>query len=169
MPAVEVLSPFEVAQLEQEISQAVGEGRLHPNDAINSLLQNFTGMDNDSRGRQIIDYKTYLRLHEMHARMDGYAMRYVDTFGRTIVLPAGKHTKWLTQEYKPLEDDPPKRRSRADPALQAESKSVSSDMVAFKCAEKYPGCPRFFDNLKGLQFHWKREHEGVLGKKKVKD
>lgn len=44
---------------------------------------------------------------------------------------------------------------------------TSDEITIFYCKDKYPECSRFFDNDKGLKFHWRKDHESAIKSRKV--
>ena len=48
-----------------------------------------------------------------------------------------------------------KRRVTAQELPEA---SLPEDVTIFWCRDKYPNCNRFYDNARGLNFHWRNDH-----------
>ena len=54
------------------------------------------------------------------------------------------------------------------PAIQVEAEELG-DVTIYWCRDKYPDCNRFYDNERGLKFHWRNDHgEAPIGKHRPK-
>lgn len=75
-----------------------------------------------------------------------------------------KNAKAVAQEISDRMQ--PRGSKRPVRTVQPVEAAVDTDGITlYYCRDKYPDCKRVFDNDKGLKFHWRKEHEGVLNKK----
>ena len=50
------------------------------------------------------------------------------------------------------------RNRKAHNPVELPSANLPEDVTIFWCKDKYPNCTRFYDNARGLQFHWRNDH-----------
>lgn len=114
----------------------------------------------DRDGRQIISFKQFEELNLTGARMENYSIRMTWPGTNKInTVQASKYLKWYGIGYRPWIDElkRQKREALADPDGSAKNLEAEGT-VAYYCNTKYEGCSRFFDNVRALKFHWKRDH-----------
>ena len=147
---VAALSDEEMAAIEAQLAATYGAPpRQHPNEAINSLIENYAEPEFDNRNRQIISYEQYLKIKDSGRRMDEYMLRMKGPTGIGLVQ-ASKFHKFWGEGARPLESETPgqekERLARQSNREAAErTKVITTDgLVIFRCLEKYPGCVRFF-------------------------
>lgn len=141
----------------------------------------------DAEGRNIISWKQYQEFINGDVRLENYALRMYFPGQRGIrMIPCTKYHKWYGLGFRPvgqLEEEIEKVRLatkvaahpmdvEGDPkeaAISVLDTVTTEEVVMFRCSSKYAECKRFFDSERGLKFHWRNEHEGGFGKKKVKE
>lgn len=111
-------------------------------------------------GRPVISYEQFVAMQKLDYRLEPYEIRMVDRFGQVHTRPATKFLKYWGEGLRPITKD----------MLKPKPKAQAVDSVAvYRCDEKYPECPRFFDSAKGREMHWGMEHEKKWSKKQKKD
>ena len=148
------------------------------NFAVEGMLRSGnTVPQSDSRGRAIISFRQFEEMKKRDMRMDNYALRMVGPSGRGLIQ-ASKYIKYAGEGYVPIEVMEARRKTEArTSATQAEREGRApkptlvvsdEDYTIYRCAEKYPGCPRFFDSQRALETHWGMPQPSGHGVKKLK-
>lgn len=156
--AAETLTEDEALSL--GMSTIVHGGVADPdNEFIDAMLNNpDQAPQQDRDGRPIISYKQYLAMGKTNQRLDNYALRMFRPGSRGVwPIQATKFIKWYGLGYRPLGE----KEATASPAPKRPVVMDESGPTIFFCKDKYPECGRFFDTPKGLQWHWKKDHETV--------
>ena len=139
----------------------------------------------DHEGRQVISWKQFQDFHKHDVRLEDFALRMSYPGQKGIrLIPATKYHKWYGDGFRAVgqleetmealkyaktitavaaegvQDTEQTRTKTVDLGEPLFDATATEQYVAFRCSDKYPDCKRFFDNEKGLKFHWRKEHEG---------
>lgn len=131
-------------------------------DPDNPLVSDLDSAQYDRENRPIISFAQYQQILARGGRVDGYGLRvrmHPDRCRELGIqhkpgvwsIQASKLLKWRRFGYVPIGEDAPPRPMKKDQV-------VSPEVKVYFCSERYPDCQRFFDNRRGLQWHWKRDH-----------
>jgi len=156
---------------------------------VEEMIASGTLPQTDKEGRPIISFSQYQRLRKK-GNLSNYSM-WMERPGTrgAYTMQASKYMKFYRKGWEAVGATPVDRHSVADlvdigmsasaaqmavqsrtpVAKRAAPQSVDNGLTMFRCNDKYPDCGRFFDNRKGLQLHWNKDHGEVasLSRKKV--
>ena len=183
MVSAQTLSPAEVEEL--GLSNIIHEGEMEAmdNPLVEAMMKRGAAPTTDKAGRPILSYRQYIEVKKSGARMDNYAM-LMRWPGKSVVQPmqASKFLKYLGMGYIPVGvsekdllgfSDDLKEKYAYDAEVRGltyskparKTESVDNEVTIYRCSDKYPDCERFFDRVRGLSWHWKKDHsEEKLGK-----
>lgn len=117
----------------------------------------------DKVGRVIISWNQFQEQSRTGANLADYAIRLVRPGKRGVYTgQASKLQKFWGKGYRPLGYNEQAKSVAAKTATRptvAESAPAPDAPKIFFCSDKYPDCTRFFDNPKGLKFHWNQPAE----------